>query len=30
MFKAFDVDGAGAIDRDDLDLAAKSLGWKPQ
>jgi Ca2+-binding EF-hand superfamily protein len=29
MFKAFDVDGSGAIDRDDLDLAAKALGWKP-
>jgi Ca2+-binding EF-hand superfamily protein len=29
MFKAFDVDGTGAIDREDLDTAAKAMGWKP-
>jgi len=30
MFKAFDVDGTGAIDREDLDTAAKAMGWKSQ
>lgn len=30
MFKAFDVDGTGTIDKEDLETAAKSMGWKHQ
>ena len=27
MFAAFDIDGSGAIEKDDLETAAKSMGW---
>ena len=27
MFKAFDVDGSGTIDQEDLTLVGKAMGW---
>ena len=30
MFKAFDFNNSGSIDREDLDFAGKGLGWDSQ
>ena len=30
MFRAFDIEGSGFIDRADLYVAAKAMGWKDQ
>lgn len=27
MFSAFDIDGSGAIEQEDLETAAKAMGW---
>jgi len=29
MFKAFDTEQRGCIDKEDLETAAKAMGWKP-
>ena len=28
VFKAFDIDNSGAIEKDDLETAAKAMGWQ--
>jgi Ca2+-binding EF-hand superfamily protein len=28
MFRAFDLNGNGVIDKDDLMIAAETVGWK--
>lgn len=30
MFAAFDIDGSGAIEKEDLETSAKSMGWTNQ
>jgi Ca2+-binding EF-hand superfamily protein len=30
MFAAFDIDGSGAIEKEDLETSAKSMGWSNQ